>query len=302
VTTSDAAAAPGPASDVAAEQAALPVGTDQPPTAVLESLTDEELAVLSLSDGVPVTPYLSSVEPRERTPLLRTAYRGLVARGIVDPPTAEARRRAREEAADAAGTDARPHESGGARDPSQPDPVVGIDLQVREDVRTLVTLRRAARAVVAMARTTALLQDYVYVHVVEDVALLEEVSSDGVHRFALRGLADLGETVLAAALHPQAGDAEGEPATVTSAAADDPSPPDDVLAAAGQALVRCDLTVLTPDEPAPTMLGLFTAPAGSWLFETPRGAGRPIVARPLAAEELREAVRDALRPTGWEAQ
>lgn len=289
MTTSATEATSGPAADATAEQAALPEGTDQPPTAVLESLTDEELAVLSLTDGAVVTPYLSSVEPRERSRLLRTAYRGLVARGIVDPPTAEARRRARQEATES-----------GERPGGDPD--VGVELQVREDVRTLVTLRTAARAVVAMARTTALLQDYVYVHVVEDVLLVEEVSSDGMHHFALRGLADLGETVLAAALHAEAGDAGGDPVTVTPDMAEDPSPPDEVLGRAGQALVRCDLTVLTPDEPTPTMLGLFTAPAGSWLFETPRGAGTPIVVRPLAAEELREAVRDALRPTGWEAQ
>ena len=48
-------------------------------------------------------------------------------------------------------------------------------------------LREAAHRVVAVARTTAATQDFWYAHLVDDVVLLEEVSRDGMHRFALVG-------------------------------------------------------------------------------------------------------------------
>jgi len=282
----------------AIDDAALPAQIDGPPTAVLESLTDEELAVLSPTESVVVAPYLDAIAPRERTALLRTAYRGLVARGIVEPPTAEARARARTETAQARLTVGGVPGSGST---PRPEPAVGVDVQVREDVASLVTLRRSARAVVAMARTTALLQDYVYLHVVEDVLLVEEVSSDGIHSFILRRSADLAETVLAAAVHPEAGDGIGEPTTVAARAVDDPTPPDAILRQAGLALLRCDLTVLTRGNASPRLLGLFSGPAGSWIVETARGSGAPIVTRPVAADELRGVVRQALGVVGCDA-
>ena len=265
------------------EDAALPPGDALPATALLPSFTDEELTILSAAPSLVVTPYLSSIAPRDREPLLRTAYRGLLARGIIDPPSIDARARARAEIDRAV-----EEPPGRAEDDDRPE-VLGVDVAVRQDVAAMMTLRQAARAVVAVARTTALLQDYVYVHVVEDVLLIEEVSSDGHHRFALRDADNLGATVLAATVHPEAGDGAGEPAVLPPGAVGDPTPPAAVLEMAGLALLRCDLTVLTADDDA-TMLGLFTAPAGSWLFESAQGSGAPVHARPVAVAELRSAV------------
>ena len=80
-----------------------------------------------------------------------------------------------------------------------------VDLPVRDDVRSLVALREGAEMVVAVARSAAAWQDFWYAHVVEDVVLLEQVSSDGLHRFALLEAEELTRAVLGAAVHPDAG-------------------------------------------------------------------------------------------------
>ncbi|MBO1752817.1 hypothetical protein J4G33_13470 [Actinotalea sp. BY-33] len=265
-----------------------PSASSSPPTAQLETLTDEELAVLSVADTVPVTPHLSEIPPRERRPLIQTAYRGLVARGIITPPTAQARARARaavEEAQERPGADA-------AADP------VGVEVEIREDVASTVALREGARVVVAAARTAATQQDYLYVHLVEDVALVELVTVDGYHHFSLRHAEDLLDTVLEAVLHPEAAGATGEPVVLPPLEAADPTPPLEILERAGEALLRCDLTVLSAEDPHPTMLGLFTSPTGSWLFEARHGTGDAIHARPVSTAALREAVETLLRTAG----
>ncbi|WP_155859382.1 hypothetical protein [Cellulomonas sp. KRMCY2] len=264
-----------------------------PETALLECLTDEELAVLSVHEGVAVTPHLSAVSPRDRAPLLQTAYRSLVARGIVEPPTAVARARARARLAQ----DRAEAAAGGG---SGSDPRIGVDVQVRQDVGVLLTLRRGAQAVVAMARTAAVVQDYVYVYLVDDVLLVEIVSADGFHRFSLRRTADLLSTVLDTAVLPDAGDGHGDAVPVTIEPGD-PTPPDRLLDEAGAALLRCDLTVLVPDNPEPLLLGLFSAPSGSWVFESRFGSGDPVLARPVTAAELRVAVVAALGDLGTSA-
>ena len=82
-----------------------------------------------------------------------------------------------------------------------------LDLEVRQDLALVVALREGARLVVAVARTTATDQDFWYAHVVEDVVLLEEVSRDGMHRFAsARDTALVDAGAVAAAVHPDAGD------------------------------------------------------------------------------------------------
>ncbi len=48
-------------------------------------------------------------------------------------------------------------------------------------------------------------QDFGYAHLVEDVVLLEEVSRDGFHRFALTRDSGLLDAAVAAAVHPDAG-------------------------------------------------------------------------------------------------
>jgi hypothetical protein len=239
----------------------------------VEVLTDEELAILT-GPGAPgnpasivVTPYLVELPDADRELVTRTAYRGLLARGILDPPSAEATRAA------VARGDGR------------------VELTVRQDVRSVVALREAARVVVAIARTTAVSQDFWYAHVVDDVALLEEVGSDGLHRFALADAVRLPDLAAAAAVHPGCGDAEGDPVAVTGEQGD-PTPPDEVLERLGAAVLTADVVVRHVGDTAPPMLGLFTGPEGAWVTSVLEGSGEAPVAVPRRAEEARTMVRD----------
>jgi len=243
VTGSDAAGVPG---------APVPV----------EVLTDEELAILAGPGGLVVAPYLATLPEAEREVALRTAYRGLLARGIVDPPTPAA-------LAAAVG-----------------EPTV--ELQVREDVLSLVTLRRGASATVCVARSTVLGQDYWYAHVVRDVVLVEQVTTDGQHRFALAAAATLGDLLLDAAVHAETTDGTGPEIAV----ADPDEPPTEVVEHLGSALVRADVVVRVPDDREPELLGLFTGPGGAWVLSAREASGGPVVARPLTRAALDGLVRE----------
>lgn len=262
--------------------------------AVLEVLTDEELAVLSTVDTVAVTPHLSVRPPKERDTLLEAAYRSLVARGIVMPPTAQARAEARTELARSRTESTRAAAAGlaGTADTAgHPGTnAARVQVKVREDVAALVALREGASRVVAMARTTATQQDYVYLYVVDDVVLVEVVSSDGFHEFSLVRQELLVPTALAAAIHADATDGAGDPVTMPSPAVGDPTPSDTMLQAAGGALLRCDLTVLTADNPSRVLLGLFSSPSGSWLLRTRWGLREPVIAAPTTVPAMRDAV------------
>jgi hypothetical protein len=230
----------------------------------VEVLTDEELSVLAPPGAMPVTPYLRDLDPVATDAARRTAYRSLIARGVLDPPTAAAA-------------------TGGAE----------VELMVRQDVRSVVALREAAQVVVAVARTTAATQDFWYAHLVDDVVLLEEVSRDGMHRFAV-GEADwLTDLTVAAAVHPDAGDgAETGPEVSIDAAVGDPTPPDAVLERLGEAFVRADLVVRRPGDTDPPAFALFSGPGGCWCVE---GGTPPLVARPLSARQARRTVEEAVQ-------
>jgi hypothetical protein len=231
-------------------------------TVPLAVLTDEELAVLAGDGGLVVTPFSATFDDAEREVALRTAYRGLVARGIVDPPTPQARVEAIGEPA--------------------------VELQVRQDVLSIVTLRAAASAVVAVARTTVVHQDFWYAHVVEEFALLEEVGTDGMHRFALAPVDDLPALVVAAVVHPETGDGSGEPIPLEPGATE---PPLDIAERLGTALLRSDVVIRwIGDEQAP-LLGLFTGPAGAWVVEAREGSGDALTATPSTREALESRLR-----------
>lgn len=228
----------------------------------VETLTDEELAILAGPGGLVVAPYLATLGDAERETAVRTAYRGLQARGIVDPPTPRA-------LADAVG------------EPS-------VEVRVRQDVLSLITLRRAARVVVAVGRTTLATQDYWYAHVVDDVVVVEQVGSDGLHRFALADADALVGLVTAASVHPECGDSAGEPVALPG---DGSEPPLEVAEALGAALLRTDVVVRHADDRHPPLLGLFTGPGGAWVVEAREGSGTPPVARPAARAEVEDLVR-----------
>lgn len=241
----------------------------------VEVLTDEELSVLAPDGAMPVTPFLRDLDPALADTARRTAYRSLVARGIVEPPTPEAIA-----AAVGAATG-------------------GIDLQVRQDVASVIALRSAASVVVAVARTTAATQDYWYAQLVEDVVLIEEVSRDGLHRFALAEADALVDLAVAAAVHPDAGDPPAEePEVAVAAEPGDPTPPDTVLERLGEAFVRADVVVRRIGDTAPPAFALFTGPAGCWSVAT---GPAPLVARPLPADAARTLVADAVAQVRAEA-
>lgn len=232
----------------------------------VDVLTDEELSVLAGPGAMPVTPFLSDLEPGALDVARRTAYRSLIARGVLDPPTPEAV---------AAATARRDGE---------------VELMVRRDIRSLVALREAAQLVVAIARTTAATQDYWYAHLVDDVVVLEEVSRDGMHRFAIAGVDRLAGLAVAAAVAPGAGDAEG-PDVPVEAPEGDPTPPDAILERLGEAFVRADVVVRRPGDTDPPVLAVLSGPHGCWSIEA-RVA--PASARPRTAEEARRRVADAV--------
>lgn len=242
----------------------------------VEVLTDEELSVLTRPGAMAVMPFLDELSENDREVARRSAYRSLLARGIVDPPTPQAISQATV-----------------VRNGS-------VDLMVRQDVSSLIALREGAEVIVAVARTTATTQDFWYAHLVQDVTLLEEVSKDGLHRFALQRADALVDAVLAATVHPDAGDADGGAVPVTSEGGD-PTPPDAVLEALGAAFVRADLVVRRVRDHTPPAFTVFSGPDGCWLVRPdPSNPDAPVLAEPLTARGARDRVAEAV--TGVRAE
>ena len=245
-----------------------------PPTradvAYIETLTDEELAVLGGEDPLAVRPYYDELPLTAQEVAKQVAFRGLLARGIVDPPSAEA------------------VESARARGGS---PDLAVDVMVREDVQSLIELRRGSPMLVALARTTSEGHDYWYGYLFDDMALIEEITETGLHRFSLIRENQLLDLLVGAAVHPAAADAAGEPVRMPDDVQGRPTAP--ILQTLGQALLRADFVVRHRSDVAPQVVGLFTGPTGSWLV-THRGA-EPSIAVPMRAEQLREQVRALVR-------
>lgn len=135
----------------------------------LGTLTDAELAVLARPGARvgprPVMPAWSRLDPDQRVVAVRDARACLSTRRLLGPET-----------------------------PARPDGP--------HDLRSVLALREAATAVVAVARVHPRGRDHWYAHVVRNVVLLERVSVDGVHFFALTSAPGLADLVVAAALHP----------------------------------------------------------------------------------------------------
>ncbi|NHC14803.1 hypothetical protein [Motilibacter deserti] len=249
------------------------------PVPVLD-LTDEEVAVLATTEGPVVLPYLGTLEPDERLTATRTAYRSLVARGLLEAPTPQqvldAEREARTTGED----------------------VAAYPVRMPEELARVLTLRAGASAVVCCALTTALGQEYRYAHVVEDVVLLEEVTPTGLHRLALLDAAALTEHVAGWVLHPEATPGAGEEVVQLVSADDDPTPPDELLAALGASMLRADLVVRAAgDGGAADLLGVFSGPAGTWSSRVTAGSRAPVVIRPVAPEDVRAAVAELVGST-----
>ena len=251
--------------------------------AYVETLTDEELAVLDDTvpdDAAPVSvrPCFDELSRRHQDVARQVAFRGLLARGIVDPPSP---------IAVAAAAD-----SGGG-------PYARVDVLVRQDVQSLIALRRGATLMVALARTTSAGQDYWYGYLinhpidgtVDDLALVEEVSDAGLHRFSLLHAGQLLDLLVETAVHPEAVDATGAPVAMPDGPPSGPPPP--ILQTLGQAFLRVDAVVRYQGRVVAPMVSLYTGPAGSWLVQH-RGT-ESSVAFPMRAHELREHLRATVR-------
>lgn len=267
-TAAEAAAASSPPSD------APTADGEGGLAAYVTTLTDEEVDVLGHGGGVVVAPWLNALDAGEAHLARTVAMRGLLARGIVSPA------------------------------PDGAPPLVGadraeVDVLVRDDVLSVLTLRRAAPVVVAVARTGATSQDWWYAHVVGDYTVLEEVAPDGRHRFALGRTSDLAPMLRDAALHPDAADGPLDDPGAVVVVPHDPAAGDVAVATAppgllrrlGDAHLRADVVVVRRDREAPRgeLLGVFTGPDGSWLVRTAAGSGRVRV-EPVAVEALAEAL------------
>ena len=126
-------AAPSAAPSATATTLFPPIRSD---VAYLETLTDEELAVLGGEDPLAVRPFYDELPPTAQEVAKQVAFRGLLARGIVDPPSTEAVGSARAR--------------GGSPD-------LAVDVMVREDVQSLIELRRGSPMPVSYTHLRCLL-------------------------------------------------------------------------------------------------------------------------------------------------
>ena len=122
------------------------------------------------------------------------------------------------------------------------------------DLRSLLVLREAAGASVAVARRLPEGGDHWYAGVVAGVVLLERVGGDRVHHFALAAAADLAPLVVAAVVHPRC---TGRAGPATGGAHD---------------WVRADLEVRTDGGQPPVRWSLVSGPCGARLRRAGIGA------------------------------
>lgn len=234
----------------------------------VETLTDEELSVLVAPGGSVMLPYLNDLSEDHTEVARRSGYRSLLARGIVDPPTPEVLAQARRESSDE------------------------VELMVRDDVRSVIALREGATVMVAVARTTSQHQDFWYAHVVEDIVVLEEVSSDGLHRFALADADRLPDLVVAAAVHPEAADSAGDPVPLQLSSDGVATAPDSLTERLGETHLRSDVVIRHWRDQAPPLHGVLSGPQGTYV--TLAQEGRPLETRPVAASEAAAALREVV--------
>lgn len=242
----------------------------------LLDLTDEELAALDgPADGLVVSPYLEALDPALRDQAVLTAFRSLVARGVVDGPTRE---QAQTAVRDAAGA-----------------PLAAVDVRMSEQLSQALTLRRIAPTVLCMQRTDAELTSWRYVHVVDhELALDEVVEPTGLHRFGLLRPVDVPE-VLLDWLAPDGWDGADGPAHELAAGAQAPSALLERLAAA---VVVADVVVRRAgDGGGDVLLGTFAGPDVLVLSTTRSAPGSTVRLRPASRRTVRDVIAEQLETT-----
>jgi hypothetical protein len=207
-------------------------------TVPVGTLTDAELAVLSRPrtrvGPRPVMPVWAGLAGGQRAASAREARASLVARRLLD---------------------------------QEPGSRSGL----RRDLRSVLVLREAAAAVVAVARVAPGANDHWYAHLVGDVVLLEQVDDDGSHRFALTAAAMLPTLVAAAVLHPAAAGRGGS----------GPEAETDWL--------RADVELRGTGRPR--RLAWVSGPGGTWALRPGRTSP---YGEPVAPAQVRQVLADAI--------
>lgn len=249
----------------------------------LFALTDEELAVLAGEDqGLVAMPHLAALEGEARTVAVHTAYRSLLASGLVslpDRPTGPSPSAAAERADPVERTGA------GAR----------FAVELPAEVDAVLVLRRGAPVLLCLQRDVAGAAGETvlrYVHLVEDVALVEDVLAAGLHRFGRVPREELGECVQQFLVPDDAVPGEGpafavDPSDVAGAGDGCGTGGTEgsglhVAGVLGRCTVNADATVRHDGDDGPgELLGMFLGPEGSWVTGNRFGAGGPLTLDPL---------------------
>ncbi|WP_137122934.1 hypothetical protein [Segeticoccus rhizosphaerae] len=238
-------------------------GSAAPETLI--ELTDEETAVLFGNlEGLVASPYLDQVPDDERTTVLHTAYRSLLARGVIvaAPPTREPREDGRPEVEMAAG--------------------LAFLADIRDGAPVLLCLQRTVDDECVLR----------YAHVVDRFVLVEDVLEGGLHRFGWLERDRLRACLQEFLVPDGAVAGSGEPVALTSGWAGEQGPgPDDeppaVPAVLEQASVNIDATVRhLLDEGPGELLGFFLGHAGSWLSRNQFGAGGAVILEPVEPTQV----------------
>ncbi|HET7303967.1 MAG TPA: hypothetical protein VFJ12_05380 [Segeticoccus sp.] len=235
----------------------------------LFSLTDEQVAVLAgTGDGAVAMPHLEALGEQERAVAVHTAYRCLLASGLVTLPAADR--------ADA-GVPAAPEEDG-----------AGVAVELPAEVDAVLVLREAAPVLLLVQRTAGEEEVLRYGYLADDVVLWEDVLPSGLHRFGRVGRDELGDCVQQFLVPDEATMADRSLTVDPAAGVDGAGEVESVLA---RAVVHADLTVRHAGDDGPgDLLGMFLGAEGSWVSCQRFGAGGPVTFDPLDPGTVQERV------------
>lgn len=224
----------------------------------LVQLTDEELAVLVDGASYVVPPYLDGIPAEHREIALRTAYRGLCARGWLEPAAVGA-------------TEA----------------VAGVPVGLIPEVAELLRLRVTADLVVCAHRTSGDGEDFRYWHASDDVVLEERVSPLGMHGFWLLEPATLADDLVAYVLDPAAAGEPGPERELDPVAVASGHAPDDLVLRLARARLVADVVVRRTGDKGPgEMMGVLSGPGGVHVASSRFGSAAPVRIRSVTPGEV----------------
>lgn len=240
--------------------------------APLLSLTDEELAVLAGPDqGVVAMPHLEALDPAERDVATCTAYRSMLASGLLVATAAPATPWTADER------------------------LSTLEVELPAPLDALLRLREAATVLLCVQRDTAQERLVRYVHVLADETLVEDVLEGGLHRFGLLHRTELAASLQAFLVPDDAPDGVGEAIRVGGSGAGGVAAglAAEAIEVTGDCLVSADAAVRYDGDDGPgTLLGLFIGPHGTWLTRNDFGAGGDVVLEPAGAASVGRLVEE----------